>query len=384
MKKFTFLIFAGSMMVSAFTFAQSVAVNSSGDEADNSAILDISSAAKGVLISRMTAADRLAIVAPANGLLVYQTDSPSGFYYNKGTSVTPEWVFLQPSENVTTQGNTFNGANNLVQLDGTGRLPAVNGSQLTALPANATTQGNTFNGANNLVQLDGSGRLPAVNGSQLTALPANATTQGNTFNGANNLVQLDGTGRLPAVNGSQLTALPANATTQGNTFNGANNLVRLDGSGRLPAVNGSQLTNIPSASSILFSGLVVNGTGSTFPIPLIMSNLPLPITEPYAYTTSKIMITSPVVGVIDNLHVRQIYEGTPPFTSANMTVTLYKNNSATGLSCTLASNSSSATCNNTNLASAVTVAVGDQLHYVVSQSNDVSIVRISATARLRN
>jgi hypothetical protein len=38
------------------------------------------------------------------------------------------------SSNVTMQGNTFNGAGQLVQLDGSGRLPAVDGSQLTGLP----------------------------------------------------------------------------------------------------------------------------------------------------------------------------------------------------------------------------------------------------------
>lgn len=39
------------------------------------------------------------------------------------------------STNVTTQGNTFNAANKLVQLDSTAKLPAVDGSQLTNLPS---------------------------------------------------------------------------------------------------------------------------------------------------------------------------------------------------------------------------------------------------------
>jgi hypothetical protein len=37
------------------------------------------------------------------------------------------------SANVTQQGNTFNGVNQLVRLDGLGKLPAINGSQLTGL-----------------------------------------------------------------------------------------------------------------------------------------------------------------------------------------------------------------------------------------------------------
>jgi hypothetical protein len=37
------------------------------------------------------------------------------------------------SSNVTLQGNTFNGVNQLLKLDGSGKLPAVDGSQLTGL-----------------------------------------------------------------------------------------------------------------------------------------------------------------------------------------------------------------------------------------------------------
>ena len=46
-----------------------------------SAQLDVSSTTKGFLPPRMTAAQRTAISSPTNGLLVYQTDYPSGLYY---------------------------------------------------------------------------------------------------------------------------------------------------------------------------------------------------------------------------------------------------------------------------------------------------------------
>ena len=42
---------------------------------------------------------------------------------------------LDLANTITTQGNTFNGASQLVQLDSTGKLPAIDGSQLTNLPA---------------------------------------------------------------------------------------------------------------------------------------------------------------------------------------------------------------------------------------------------------
>lgn len=46
-----------------------------------SAILDLSSTSRGILVPRMTALQRGAIASPATGLLVYQTDSIPGFYY---------------------------------------------------------------------------------------------------------------------------------------------------------------------------------------------------------------------------------------------------------------------------------------------------------------
>jgi len=51
---------------------------------DTSAQLDVNSTSKGFLTPRITAAQRKAILSPANGLLVYQTDYPSGFYFFKG------------------------------------------------------------------------------------------------------------------------------------------------------------------------------------------------------------------------------------------------------------------------------------------------------------
>ena len=48
------------------------------------------------------------------------------------------------AQDVTTQGNTFNGANELVQLDASAKLPAVDGSQLTNLPVSPSTGGDLY------------------------------------------------------------------------------------------------------------------------------------------------------------------------------------------------------------------------------------------------
>jgi len=56
---------------------------------NGSAQLDVTSTSKGVLIPRMSKADRDLIGAPATSLLIYQTDNTPGFYYFNGASWVP-------------------------------------------------------------------------------------------------------------------------------------------------------------------------------------------------------------------------------------------------------------------------------------------------------
>ena len=53
---------------------------------DASALLDINSTNKGVLVPRMTTAQRLAIPTPANALLVFDTDSNCFFFYKQSNT----------------------------------------------------------------------------------------------------------------------------------------------------------------------------------------------------------------------------------------------------------------------------------------------------------
>ncbi len=74
--------------------SQGVAIGTAGATPDASAVLDIQSNQKGLLVPRMTLAQRAAIASPATGLLVFQTDGASGFYFNSGTPVAPVWTLL--------------------------------------------------------------------------------------------------------------------------------------------------------------------------------------------------------------------------------------------------------------------------------------------------
>jgi hypothetical protein len=71
-------------------FSQNVGIGTTNP--DGSAVLDINSTSKGILVPKMTEAQMLAIVSPQTGLMVFQTDGKSGFYYNSGTPVSSIWV----------------------------------------------------------------------------------------------------------------------------------------------------------------------------------------------------------------------------------------------------------------------------------------------------
>ena len=153
------------------SFAQGMAVNSSGTAANASALLDVSSTAKGVLIPRLTTAQRNAIVAPATSLLIYQTDGTPGYYYNSGTSSSPVWT----QERNVTSGTA---AGDMLYWNGSAwtLLPAATNGQIlkltsgipawTATGASLTTTTVTGIGA---TTASGGGNISSDGGASVTA-----------------------------------------------------------------------------------------------------------------------------------------------------------------------------------------------------------------------
>ncbi|MHC1776285.1 MAG: tail fiber domain-containing protein [Lentimicrobium sp.] len=86
--KILFLFFVLALCISV---QAQVAINTDGSAPDNSAMLDVKSDSKGVLVPRVTLAQRDAITTPATGLMIFQTDNSPGFYFNSGTSGSPIW-----------------------------------------------------------------------------------------------------------------------------------------------------------------------------------------------------------------------------------------------------------------------------------------------------
>lgn len=79
-------IFLFSVLVSLTTNAQvGIGTNTPSD----SAALDVFSTNSGLLIPRMSESQKLAITTPANGLLIYQTDNATGFWFYNSVSWQP-------------------------------------------------------------------------------------------------------------------------------------------------------------------------------------------------------------------------------------------------------------------------------------------------------
>ena len=78
---------------SFFTLKTNAQVGINTTAPDASSALDIQSTEAGLLIPRMTTAERDAITDPANALLVFDTDL-NGYYFNDGTPASPDWTLL--------------------------------------------------------------------------------------------------------------------------------------------------------------------------------------------------------------------------------------------------------------------------------------------------
>src|SRR5580658_697901 len=71
--------------VSEIPLRAQVAINTDGSQPNASAILDIKSSSLGLLIPRMSTAQRTAISVPADGLMVYDTNTKTVWVFQGGS-----------------------------------------------------------------------------------------------------------------------------------------------------------------------------------------------------------------------------------------------------------------------------------------------------------
>ena len=102
MRTFKVFLLTGIVLFTLHTMGQ-VAVNTDGTAPDGSAMLDVQSTSKGILIPRMSTANRISISSPATGLLVYDTDTKS-FWFRTSSG----WKEIYGSNNNTTLADADN------------------------------------------------------------------------------------------------------------------------------------------------------------------------------------------------------------------------------------------------------------------------------------
>ena len=198
-------------------------------------------------------------------------------------------------------------AGNVVQLNGSAQLPAVDGSLLTNVSASVAA-------------LDDVGDV-AITGASNTQVIKYNSTSGDWENGAVAYADVTGTPTLATVATSgaysDLSGTPTLGTAAAEDVGtSAGNVVQLDGTAKLPAVDGSQLTNLtagfPSLTSASPSSTYTISTSAGFmeiyllnPSAAIVVNIPAPGTVAAGYryniknrSTNSITIT-PASGNID-------------------------------------------------------------------------------------
>ncbi len=187
MKKILFIILLFSFSVG---LAQHVAINTTGASPDAKAMLDIASTTTGLLIPRMTTAQRNLIVSPPNGLQVYNTTSNTLDIY-RGT----RWESM-----------SSNPASNLVYVYSLADLPAPSGTTITLDATKMYIFSGIVSISPNYLNLNGAGLrgtdpakdgvLSTVSGAvlrstgvsvfmeNLTVIPASGSTKGYDFTDA--------------------------------------------------------------------------------------------------------------------------------------------------------------------------------------------------------
>ena len=101
MKPNFYLLFSILLMLGSLNAFAQIGIGTTTPAA--SAALEVTSSSnnKGILIPRITASQKDAILSPAQGLLVYQTTAPIGFYYYSGTA----WKLMANATDLSATGN---------------------------------------------------------------------------------------------------------------------------------------------------------------------------------------------------------------------------------------------------------------------------------------
>lgn len=217
---------------------QSVGINSDGSVPNSSAMLDVKSANKGLLIPNVALAgttDATTITSPAVSLLVYNTTTVSnvtpGYYYNSGSGVSPVWTRLVTTLADGSETKVSAGTNVSVTGAGTNENPYV----VNAVAANGSETKVTA-GTNVTITGTGTAASPYVVNAAINYGDIKQGIQSADHNG---WIKLDG--RLK-------TALTAAQQAQATALGIGTNLP--DATNSFPVQNGTTLGSVSGSNTV--------------------------------------------------------------------------------------------------------------------------------------
>lgn len=224
MTKFYTLSILALSLLTGFTATAQVGINTTTP--DLSAALDVVSTNRGMLVPRLTLSQRSDIINPANGLLIYQTDSTPGFYYYNSSTWQPlsggSGTYVDVNSAQTISGKkTFTSdllINGITAGRGTGNLSGNVVFGNSSLTENTTGSGNTALGSRTLSS-NTTGRANTATGAD--AMSQNTTGIFNTATGTYAL-SFNTTGNTNTADGG--FSLYVNTTGSSNTASGYNSL----------------------------------------------------------------------------------------------------------------------------------------------------------------
>ncbi|MGB9702427.1 MAG: hypothetical protein ACPL1A_06845, partial [Candidatus Kapaibacteriota bacterium] len=219
MKKtiYTYIILLGiigGLNIPAFSQTENVGIGTTSP--DNSALLhlDVSSMAtkRGLLIPKMTAAQRNGISNPANGLIVYVTDDNT-FYYNAGTPGSPNWVAIVSTNTVIPFDKISSGTNTTATMqvgNGASLFPTGTGY----IQSNRFVGNGSVSDAVDLATNETNGILPITKGgTNLSTTPTDGQLLiGNTSTSSYTLGNLTAGTGITINNGAGNITISTNAT----------------------------------------------------------------------------------------------------------------------------------------------------------------------------